>query len=100
LTKTDTSGVMQRWYIYGNYIDEVLRITDSSNNKYYYVHDHLYSPAALVNTSGNVVERYEYDAYGACRVLEPNFAPDADGLSDYGNVYLFTGRRLGGSRGS
>ena len=69
-------------------------MSDSSGNDYYYLHDHLYSPAVLVEDNGTVVERYEYDAYGACRVLEPNFAPDADGLSDYANSYLFTGRRL------
>ena len=60
----------------------------------YYVHDHLYSPAALIDNSGNVCERYEYDAYGNPYVLEPNFADDPDGQSDYGNPYLFTGRRL------
>ncbi len=40
------------------------------------------------------VERYEYDAYGNCHVLEPNYAPDPDGLTDYSNPYLFTGRRV------
>ena len=39
-------------------------------------------------------ERYDYDAYGNCHILEPNFADDPDGQSDYGNPYLFTGRRL------
>jgi len=33
-------------------------------------------------------------AYGNCSILEPNFAPDPDGKSDYANPYLFTGRRL------
>ena len=60
----------------------------------YYVHDHLYSPAVLVKWDGTVLERYEYDAYGNCSILEPNFAPDPDGKTDYGNPYLFTGRRL------
>jgi RHS repeat-associated protein len=60
----------------------------------YYAHDHLYSPVALVYTGGVVLERYEYDAYGNCHVLEPNFAADPDGKSDYGNPYLFTGRRV------
>gem|GEM_PF-4683369 len=40
------------------------------------------------------VERYEYDAYGNCHVLEPNYAPDPDGLTDYSNPYLFTGRAV------
>ncbi len=69
-------------------------MTDSADNDYYYAHDHLYSPAALVNSAGTVVERYEYDAYGDCNVLNANFADDADGISDYSNPYLFTGRRL------
>ena len=59
----------------------------------WYAHDHLYSPVALINPSGNAIERYEYDAYGRCCVLDPNFTIDADGLSDYDNPYLFTGRR-------
>jgi len=60
----DGSDVLQHCFIYGNYIDEVLRMTDGDANDYYYVHDHLYSPVALVSSGGNVVERYEYDAYG------------------------------------
>ncbi|MHC4621940.1 MAG: RHS repeat-associated core domain-containing protein, partial [Planctomycetota bacterium] len=36
----------------------------------------------------------EYDAYGDCHVLEPNYADDLDGKSDYANPYLFTGRRV------
>jgi len=45
-------------------------------------------------TSGNVLERYEYDAYGNCYVLEPNFAPDPDGKSDYQNCSWFTGHSV------
>ena len=51
-------------------------------------------PVALIDSSGTVQERCEYDAYGNCSILEPNFAPDPDGKSDYGNNYLFTGRRV------
>jgi len=61
-----------------------------------FAHDHLYSPVALLQSgsTGAVLERYEYDAYGNFYVLEPNFADDPDGKSDYGNPYLFTGRRV------
>ncbi|MCK4292073.1 MAG: hypothetical protein KAY65_02665 [Planctomycetes bacterium] len=88
-------GYLPYWYAYGNYIDEVLitaQTTTLSNLKFY-VHDHLFSPVALAKWSG-VVERYEYDAYGNCYILEPNFAPDPDGKSDYGNPYLFTASRV------
>ena len=65
---------------------------------YIYVHDHLYSPVAVANLFGSsIIERYEYDAYGNCTVLEGdpnNFEVDADGISDFGNPYYFTGRRL------
>ena len=32
--------------------------------------------------------------YGNCHVLEPNFADDPDGQSDYENPYFFQGKRL------
>ncbi len=60
----------------------------------YYVQDHLYSPVLLASWSGLPAERYEYDAYGNCHVLDPDFSDDADGISDYENSYLFTGRTL------
>ena len=96
LTEIDGSGTLKAWYAYGNYIDEVLMsgFVSLPMMTRYYVHDHLYSPAALVNYSGTVYERYEYDAYGRASILEPNFAADPDGKSDYGNPYLFTGRRV------
>ena len=80
-------------YIYGNYIDEVLVRFVGSVCKYF-VHDHLYSPVALADSDGSLLERYEYDAYGNCHVLYPDFSDDADGISDYDNSYLFTGRTL------
>jgi len=78
--------------MYGNYIDEPIMII--SGGIYFYVQDHLYSTAALVDAGGNVAERYEYDAYGQVHILDSNFADDADGVSDCGNPYMFTGRRV------
>ncbi|MHC4527929.1 MAG: hypothetical protein ACYS29_08635, partial [Planctomycetota bacterium] len=87
LTETDASETMKAWYAYGNYIDEVL-LTAPINFAVltrYYVHDHLYSPAAMTTGSRTVLERYEYDAYGNPYVLEPNFADDPDGKTDWAN---------------
>jgi len=98
LWETDVNEVTQRWFAYGNYIDEVLLMNALPLlfTSRYFVHDHLYSPVAMTThlIGGAVLERYEYDAYGNCEVLEPNFAPDPDGKSDDGNPYLFTGRRV------
>jgi hypothetical protein len=78
-------------YVYGSYIDEAVRMSDRSND-YYYAHDHLYSPAALINSGGSVVERYEYDAYGNAYIMDASYSSRTG--SSYSNPYLFTGRRL------
>ncbi|MHC4867679.1 MAG: RHS repeat domain-containing protein, partial [Planctomycetota bacterium] len=94
LTETDASETMQAWYAYGNYIDEVL-LTAPANFWVLtrcYVHDHLYSPAALTTGSGTVLERYEYDAYGEPTIWDPTFSSERSS-SSYDNPYYFTGRR-------
>jgi len=78
LAEYDSAGVFQRLYIYGNYIDEVPMMADGTND-YYYTHDHLYSTAALIDTNGEVVERYE----GAC--------PERSRRNAYGNVHIMDG---------
>ena len=78
-------------YVYGNYIDEALVMNDGTED-YYYLHDHLYSPAALLDDTGADVERYEYDAYGSVRILNSEFS--ILNSSQYGNPHAFTGRQL------
>jgi len=87
---------MKAWFAYGNYTDEVLAEGKLSGPMFarYYIHNHLYSPVALISSNGTLWERYEYDVYGNPYILEPNFATDPDGKSDYDNPYLFTGRRV------
>ena len=55
LADYNDAGVLQMWFVYGNYIDEVLmmrRPTGGYWYDYFYVHDHLYSPAALIDAVG------------------------------------------------
>jgi len=84
----------ERWYAYGNYIDEVLIMSTSAiaSDAKFYIQDHLYSPAALTDASGNVIERYEYDAYGQPYIMDASY--NARSSSSYGNPYLFTGRNV------
>ena len=99
LLEVDDSNNDERAYIYGNYIDEVLIMTDLSvqgEPDYYYAHDHLYSVVALfVDDDGPpdtiVTERYEYDAYGKVRIMDASYG--ARTSSSYDNPYYFTGRR-------
>ena len=55
---------------------------------------HLYSVAAVTDTTGAVVERYGYDAYGDSVVLDASGLPVAGNESFIGQPYRFTGRRL------
>ena len=88
-TETDS-----RYYVFGNYIDEVLLMRNLAGTPAdtYYAHDHIYSPVALFAANGTVAERYEYDAYGKVQVLTSAFSPLTS--SQYGNPYAFTGREL------
>jgi len=60
----------------------------------YYHSSTLFSIYALSDADENVIERYRYDAYGACTVLDADFSDDADNASDVDNPYTFTARRL------
>jgi len=91
LEEWDGAGALQAAYVYGNYIDETL-LMDRFEAEYYYLHDHLYSPTALLDGTGTVVERYEYDAYGTVHVMDAGF--NLRSTTAYGNPYTFTGRRL------
>lgn len=92
-TSVNSSGVESdsRSFVFGNYIDEVL-IMKNGATTYYYAHDHLYSPAALFSSSGAVLERYEYDAYGERTMYTAAWVVKT--ASIYGNFYAFTGREL------
>ena len=91
---TGAAGTGQRWFAYGNYIDEALIMGTGTlwYEMWYYAHDHLYSPVFLAGYTGVPVERYEYDAYGNCQIMDASYNPRA--TSNYDNPYLFTGRRL------
>ena len=48
----------------------------------------------LVDTDGDVIERYSCDAYGQVLVLDADWSVDADGASDVANEILFAGYRF------
>ena len=79
------------------YIDAmILRDRDSDgigslDERLYAVHDANFNTVALLDTSGDVVERFAYDAYGVFSVLTPGWG--ARGSSSYGWNYLHQGGR-------
>jgi len=77
--RVDTSSSPERQYVWGlRHLDDlVLRDWDSDGNgtvddRRYAVGD-VFSVTGTVDTSGNVQERYGYEAYGAMRVMNASF---------------------------
>ncbi len=78
----NSSNVLQADYVMGRGIDEVLTM-DRSSTTYYYHYDGLNSVRNITNSSGTVLETYDYNPYGQITTS----------LSSIGNPYYFTGRR-------
>jgi len=96
----DATGNLIRSYIWGLGIDNLLAMTvynPSATNTFYAVKDHLGSVQALVDSTGNVVESYRYDAYGNTTILSSDLSPLIS--SAYGNRYLFQGREYSSASG-
>jgi RHS repeat-associated protein len=64
----------------------------SVEEKLYFVQDANYNTAALVNTAGIAVERYQYDAYGGVTVMNGSWTVLPGGTA-YANDRLFCGYR-------
>jgi RHS repeat-associated protein len=100
IEERDGSDNVLKQYIYGNGIDEVIRvdINDSGNFTPYYFHTNgIGSVTAITDQNGQLVERISYDLYGM-----PTFTdyktdpqnPQVVGSSVIGNELLFQGRRF------
>jgi RHS repeat-associated protein len=116
-----TGTTTNLYYSGGQVIEERTGGTSSSNVTYQYVYgisgnlifrdqysggsvvtaDRLYAltdangdVTALVNTSGSVVERYDYSPYGVVTVLNASGTPVSGNTSAYNWIYLFQGGRL------
>ena len=78
--------------VYGKGIDEILMRTDPTVNAaaFYYCQDHEGSVTHLLNASGNVVESYRYDAFGA--PIFYNGLGTQIASTAYNSRFLFTGR--------
>jgi RHS repeat-associated protein len=107
IEERDGTNTPTQQYVYGAYIDEPLVVDTNlagTPTRYFYHQNTLYSVYALTDSTGKVVEGYQYDAYGRQTVFGPNgsgqvvFGPGGvfteGGHSAAGNPYLFTGRRL------
>jgi RHS repeat-associated protein len=89
----DGSDQVKRQFIYGNGIDEVIRMdayNGSTITPYYFHSNAIGSTTAVTDANGQVVERYKYGLYGM-----PTFMDAAGNVipkSTIGNNILFQGR--------
>jgi RHS repeat-associated protein len=94
-----TATVNAQYVWHPQYVDSLaVRYWDHDDNSgtalvaHYYLQDANYNVTAVTDSAGAVVERYAYTPYGEVTVLDANFGPDADQISDIANVCLYTGR--------
>jgi RHS repeat-associated protein len=80
--------------LYGKGVDELLeRIAIGSDNNWYAYfpqQNHEGSVTLLTDSTGNVLERYRYDAFGAPTIYDGNWNVRSNTI--YDNRFLFTGR--------
>ncbi len=96
IEEVDAGGNVVASYVYCNGVDELLTM-NRNGNTYYYHEDALGSVIALSDAGGNVVERYEYDPYGAAEVLDNSF--NSLPASTVDNPYTFTSGRYDAETG-
>ena len=93
VAEMDGAGNVVRTYTYGPGVDDILAMTihgSSGTTNYYYLKDLANTVLALANSSGLIVESYDYDAYG--NVTIKNSGGSVISTSAYGNRFLFQGR--------
>jgi len=92
LEERDGDGSLAAHYTYGAGMDEPLTM-EQGGQTYHYHRDALGSITEVSDGSGQIVERYEYDAYGEVTIyIYDNGEWIAQIDSAIGNRYLFTGR--------
>ena len=83
-------------FIFGSYIDEPIMMFKHTT-KHYFHRNQQYSITGCTDSSGEVSERYAYDAYGKTTILAPNMTNRS--YSVIYNTFMYTGRAYRSSTG-
>ena len=90
----DSGGASAGTNVYGKGIDEILERSAVGSDGQWYVYfpqqNHEGSVTLLSDSSGNVLERYRYDAFGAPTIYTGAWGSRTSTI--YDNRFLFTGR--------
>ena len=99
LEERSADGALQREFVYGHdFLEPVVMVDHTSagalpagqSEPLYYLQDMMRSVVALTDSTGTVVEKYKYEAYGATYILSATGSPLP--ASGYGNPFLWTGQ--------
>ncbi|HKP04150.1 MAG TPA: RHS repeat-associated core domain-containing protein [Chthoniobacterales bacterium] len=88
-----SANSVARTYVHGARVDEIVASAAGGGSWLYHQYDARSHCIMLTNTSGGIVEQYEYDAFGQPYIYDANSTLVARNLgSPAGNRFLFTGR--------
>ena len=85
-----SAGTLQAKCVHGLGSDEHIAKIDATYGTVYSHQDGLGSVVALTDNTGNVLERYRYDAFGKATVFDASL--NTLTATAYGNRFLYTGR--------
>ncbi|MCI0564328.1 MAG: hypothetical protein MN733_38130, partial [Nitrososphaera sp.] len=89
----DGSNTIKREYMWGDSIDELLSIRQ--NGQMYFVHENsIGSVAAITDSTGALIERYDYDVFGKPTITYASGTPVDPTVSLLGQPYSFQNREL------
>jgi RHS repeat-associated protein len=92
VVEEDVAGSMSAQYVWSPvYVDAMVERDTSSGQRLYVQQDANWNVTALVDTSGNVQERYVYDPYGKPSILDPSWNARTSSLFSW--LYLYQGGR-------
>jgi RHS repeat-associated protein len=95
IAEYDGYDTLLRKFVYGPGIDKpvAMIVVDGQTETWYYYHyDSLGSVVALSDSDRNIVESYNYSAFGKTKIFGENHAEIS--ASAIGNPFMFTGRRF------
>ena len=95
IAEYDGSDTLLRKFVYGPGIDKpvAMIVVDGQTETWYYYHyDSLGSVMALSDSDRNIVESYNYSAFGKTKIFGENHVEIS--ASAIGNPFMFTGRRF------
>jgi uncharacterized protein RhaS with RHS repeats len=82
------TGAINAYNIYGAGIDEIVARLESGTTAYYFAQDHEGSVTHVFDASGNLVESYRYDAFGAPTIFDQSAIGHTVGSWAHGGVSL------------